>query len=94
MQPPCPTSSCERPAAAPQSIKVTARSSRGVGNRPFAVDVAFGGTIADVKRLLCSTPHCMCSDTAGLVLVHKGKGAAVCNFSFESNLSASRLHPA
>jgi len=95
MQPPFPTSSCERPAAAQQSIKVTARSSCGDGNRLFAVDVpAVGGTIADVKRLLCSAPHCVCSDTAGLVLVHKGKGDAVCNISFASNIFASRLHPA
>ena len=78
MQRACPTSSLEPPAAAPVSIKVTARSCRGDGTRLFAVEVAAAdGTIADVKRLLCSTPHCMCSDAAALVLVLKGKGAAI-----------------
>jgi len=57
---------------------VTVRSSRGDGARAFVVEAPASGTIADVKRLLCRPPHSMCSDASTLVLVLKGKRAAVC----------------
>ena len=79
MQPPSPAANTARqsPAVAPDAIKVTARSSRGDGSRLFTAEVPASGTIADVKQLLCRPPHSMCSDASTLVLVLKGKGAAV-----------------
>ena len=77
MQPPSPAANTARqsPAVAPDAIKVTARSSRGDGSRVFTVEAPASGTIADVKQLLCRPLHS--SDASTLVLVLKGKGAAV-----------------
>jgi hypothetical protein len=81
MQPPAPVANTARPtpAVVPDVIKVTARSSRGDGSRLFTVEVPACGAIASVKQLLCLPPHSMhvCSDASTLVLVLKGKGAAV-----------------
>ena len=77
MQPPSPTASSAPPVVAPDAIKLTVRSSRGDCTRAFVVDAPASGTIADVKQLLCRPPHSMCSDASTLVLVLKGKGAAV-----------------
>ena len=87
MQPPSPTASSTPPVVAPDAIQVTVRSSRGDGTRALIVEAPASGTIADVKQLLCRPPHSMCSDASTLVLVLKGKGAAVaamrarCSFS-------------
>jgi len=77
MQPPFPSANSTPPDVAPAAIKVTVRSSRGDGTRAFVVEAPASGTIADVKRLLCRPPHSLCSDASTLVLVLKGKGAAV-----------------
>jgi hypothetical protein len=77
MQPPSLTASSTPPVVAPDAIKVTVRSSRGDGTRAFVVEAPASGTIGDVKQLLCRPPHSMCSDTSTLVLLLKGKGAAV-----------------
>jgi hypothetical protein len=67
---PCPT-------VFPHAVKVTVRHSRGDGSRTFIVDTAPGGSVAEVKRLLCP---CVCSDASALELVLKGEGAAsVCD---------------
>jgi len=81
MQPPFPTAHSIRPAVAPDVIKLMVRSSRGDGTRVFTVEAPASGTIADVKQLLCRPPHSMCSDASALVLVLKGKGAAVARAS-------------
>ena len=39
----------------------------------FIVEAPSCGKIADVKRLLCLTPHIMCSDASALELVLKGE---------------------
>ncbi len=39
----------------------------------FIVEAPSRGTIADVKRLLCLTPHIMCNDASALELVLKGE---------------------
>ena len=78
MQPPSPTASSSPPVVVPDAIKLTVRSSRGDGTRSFVVEAPVSGmTIADVKQLLCRPPHSMCSDASTLVLVLKGKRAAV-----------------
>ena len=77
MQPPSIAASTARPAVAPDVIQVTARCSRGDGSRLCTVETPASGTIADVKQLLCRPPHSVCSDASTLVLVLKGKGAAV-----------------
>jgi hypothetical protein len=77
MQPPSLTASSTPPVVAPDAIKVTVRSSRGDGTRAFVVEAPATGTIRDVKQLLCRPPHSMCGDTSTLVLLLKGKGAAV-----------------
>ena len=86
MQPPSPIASSTPPVVALYAIKVTVRSSRGDGTRAFVVEAPAGGTIADVKRLLCRPPHSMCSDASTLVLVLKGEGAAVARVSQPCNL--------
>ncbi len=66
-----------QPVAAPDAIQATVRSSRGDGTRVFVVDAPADGKIADVKQLLCCPPHSVCSHASTLVLLLKGKGAAV-----------------
>jgi hypothetical protein len=61
------------PVVAPDTIKVAVRSCSGDGSRMFIVEAPSCGKIADVKRLLCLTPHIMCSDASALELVLKGE---------------------
>jgi len=77
MQPPSPAANAARTAVAPAAVKLKVRVSGGDGTRVFVVEAPASGTIADVKRLLCRPPHSMCSDASTLVLVLKGKRAAV-----------------
>ena len=86
MQPPSPTASSTPPVVAPDAIQVTVRSSRGEGTRAVIVEAPASGTIADVKQLLCRPPHSMCSEASTLVLVLKGKGAAVARALQPGNL--------
>ena len=75
MQPPAAAAAAA--AAPPSSIKVTIRSCKGNGRCLFFLAAPANVSIGDVKQQLCRPPHSMCSDASTLVLVLKGKGAAV-----------------
>jgi hypothetical protein len=77
MQSSAPAASSALPVVALDAIKATVRSSLGDGTRVIVVDVPARGKIADVKQLLCRPPHSVCRDASALVLVLKGKAAAV-----------------
>jgi hypothetical protein len=101
---PAPSASTALPVVAPDAIKTTTvRSSLGDGTCVFVVDAPASGKIADVKQLLCHPPHSVCSDVSALVLVRKGKGAAVAHAALYhivwcacsvSEVFTIRLHPA
>jgi hypothetical protein len=72
--PPRSTTTATRPQVASDVIKVAVQSSRGGGRRVLVVDAPASATVADLKRLLCSTPLCSTGgDALALVLVLKGK---------------------
>ncbi len=67
-------------AAAPNATRrVVVRSGGGDGSRVFVVDAPSRGTIADVKRMLCLSPHSLCSDASALELVLKGEDSTAAN---------------
>ena len=73
MQQPSPTTHTAHPVPEPDAIQLAVRTSGGDGSRVLVVEAPARGTIADVKRLLCLTPHIMCSDASALELVLKGE---------------------